>query len=120
MNPAAFSDSLHMQRPVQGTNPVSNLALAALLDDPSFGKNQVAAAKLQANPGNPGVSAMKPGSTVGLAGRQLVFYTTVQSTALVIKHYSRLQVIWDKGCVSSSLILAPDAFFGRSRDLDKD
>lgn len=74
----------------------------------------------QAKPGNPGVSATERGRAAGLAGRWLVFYTTVQSTALVIKHYSSWQVIWGKGYISLSLILVPDAFFGRNVNLDKD
>lgn len=74
----------------------------------------------QAKPGNPGVSAMERGSAAGLAGRWLLFYTIVQSTVLVIKHYSSQQVIWDKGYISLSLILVPNAFFGRNGNLDKD
>lgn len=73
-----------------------------------------------AKPGNPDVSATERGSAAGLAGTWLLFYTTVQSTVLVIKHYSILQVIWGKGDISPSLILVSDAFFGRNGDLDKD
>lgn len=73
-----------------------------------------------AKPRNPGVRATERGSAAGLAGGRLLFYTTVQSTVLVIKHYSTLQVIWGKGYISPSVILVPDAFFGRNEDLDKD
>lgn len=74
----------------------------------------------QAKPGNPGVSMTECGRVAGLAGRWLLFYTTVQSTVLVIKHYSSWQVIWGKGYISLSLILVPDTFFGRNGNLDKD
>lgn len=55
----------------------------------------IAADPMGKTEGSPGVSTTKHASRVWQA--DALFYTTVQSTVPVIKHYSMLQVIWGKG-----------------------